>query len=372
MRRVIPALCVLVVLGVAATASTPLEEWGERADGGYYRIVDLEGRYLTETALDLGRGDLYITSDNERYIVDHFDGDTIYARYDGKEKMPVVRDGQSSLWGSAVEWAARVLGKTEGNRKLVGIYHTHSDESYEPTSGTTSRSPRGDIYEVGSALAKALENEGYEVLHSWDTFLPHDGQAYMRSRRTVAQLSQERPQTLIDVHRDAVPDPQQYQAQVDGERSSRVRLVVGRQNHLRDTNLAYAKRIKAVADQRYPDLIHGIFHAQGNYNQDLGPRMILLEIGTHTNDLEEAKKAARFMASVIPIAAGMAPGSAGSEARQTGSAALTTLWWILGLAIIGGTAWVFLNKEGARRLWEGLSSAGALRVGEDKDPKENE
>jgi stage II sporulation protein P len=264
-RKTTVALCALVFLGVFALISQA-EEWGERADGGYYRVVDLEGKFLTVTALELGKGDLYIDAENQRYVIDHFNGDTAVARHDGKERMPVIREAKQSLWAGAIEWAAQIMGRERVNRKLVGIYHTHGDECYTPTSGTESRTPRGDIYEVGAALAQALEKEGYEVQHSWDTFVPHDGQAYLRSRRTASELSKSRPQTMIDVHRDAVPDPQEYRTQVSGQPTSKVRLVVGRQNHLRDTNLAYAKRIKAIADEKFPNLVHGIFHAKGNYN----------------------------------------------------------------------------------------------------------
>lgn len=374
MRKTTVALCALVFLGVFALISQA-EEWGERADGGYYRVVDLEGKFLTVTALELGKGDLYIDAENQRYVIDHFNGDTAVARHDGKERMPVIREAKQSLWAGAIEWAAQIMGRERVNRKLVGIYHTHGDECYTPTSGTESRTPRGDIYEVGAALAQALEKEGYEVQHSWDTFVPHDGQAYLRSRRTASELSKSRPQTMIDVHRDAVPDPQEYRTQVSGQPTSRVRLVVGRQNHLRDTNLAYAKRIKAIADEKFPNLVHGIFHAKGNYNQDLGPRMILLEVGTHTTTLAEAKRAAQLMASVIPAAAGMAPGTASGEASQTGRAALTTFWWVLGLAIVGGVAWVFLNKEGASRLLRSISSVragGVLGAGEPDKQEEQD
>lgn len=362
MKKTIPVICLLVFLATFVLPSSA-EEWGERADGGYYRVVDLEGRYITVTALELDKGDVYIDDDNRRYVIDHFRGDTAVARYDGIERMPTVRDGQKSLWAGAIEWAAQVMRKDKANRKLIGIYHTHSAESYLPSSGTESETPRGDIYEVGAALAKALEEQGYEVRHSQDTFIPHDGQAYLRSRRVAAELSKAGPQTLIDVHRDAVPNPQEYRTEIDGQPTSRVRLVVGRQNHMRETNLNYAKRIKAVADEKYPGLIHGIFLAKGNYNQDLGPRMILLEIGTHTTSLEEAKKAAQLMASVVPVAAGMTPGSAKSEAGQTSSAALSSLWWLLILLVAGGAAWVFLNKEGAVRL---LRSLGFDRAGGNK------
>ncbi len=90
---------------------------------------------------------------------------------------------------------------------------------------------------------------------------------------------------------------------------SQIRLVVGRQNQNREANLEYAKRIKAIADEKYPGLVKGIFHAHGNYNQDLGPRMILIEFGTHVTSLEEALRSVRPTAEVVAAAAGLTPGA---------------------------------------------------------------
>ena len=47
-------------------------------------------------------------------------------------------------------------------------------------------------------------------------------------------------------------------------------------------------------------MIKGIFIAKGNYNQDLAPRSILIEVGTHTNSLEAANNGASVFASLLP------------------------------------------------------------------------
>ncbi len=344
MKRAWPLLLAIAWLSaVPALAAAAPDEWGERHDGGYYRLVDLDGKFITETALEIEPGDLYISEQNERYIVDRMDGDTVYARSDGKEKLPAVYDGQQGAIASLWQWAAGLAGRGKGT---IGIYQTHSDESYKPTSGEDSKTPRGDIYEVGKALAEELRNQGYEVEFSNAVHLPHDGQAYVRSRRTAAELSRKMPKTIIDVHRDAIPNPNEYRTTVNGEDLSKVRLVVGRQNQNMASNLAYAKRIKAVADKKFPGLVKGIFYARGNYNQDLGPRMILLEFGTNTTTLDEATKAARLMADVIPAAAGLAPGTGGAAGSQIGRSALNTAIWLVVVAGVLGGAWYYLNKEG--------------------------
>ena len=115
--------------------------------------------------------------------------------------------------------------------------------------------------EVGKTLVNALKEQGFEVIWSDNSHLPHDGQAYTRSRRTVMELLQHQPATLIDVHQDATP-PEVYETEIEGVPTTKVRIVVGRQNQNREANLEYAKRLKAVADQEYPGISEGIFDAR--------------------------------------------------------------------------------------------------------------
>jgi len=309
----------------------------ERTDGGFYTLVDEDGRVITMTARHLDVGDAYIAADNRRYEVASISGDEVRVRYTETITLPRV-----DLEG----WRAQVVGSAAGGERVVGIYHTHNDESYVPTSGTESKADgSGDILQVGKALADAMERLGFTVIWSDASHLPHDGEAYIRSRRTAMAMLEKGPVTLIDVHRDATP-PEVYEAEVEGQPVTKVRIVVGRQNQNREANLEYAKRIKAVADQEFPGIIEGIFDARGNYNQDLGPHMILLEFGAHTNYMEHAQQAAEFFAKVIPAAAGIAPGQEQEAEKQIGQPAAKSVLWIIGAAAAAVVGYLALNKQG--------------------------
>ncbi len=366
------AALALILLGACATCSAQTfqpaaEEFSERIDGGYYRFVTESGETVAESAVVVGVGDTYIDEKNRLFEVVAIDGDVVTVVERGTAEMPDVSDAlrvmepagrrSSSLLG----WASSLLAQARGGRReVIGIYHTHNAESYVPTSGRDSEE-YGDIHEVGRRLAEAFERMGYEVVWRDDSHLPHDGQAYLRSRRTASEISRQGPVTMLDVHRDAIPRREEYLAEVNGELVSQVRLVVGRQNPNRDANLEYAKRIKAIADEKFPGLIKGIFHAKGNYNQDLGPRMILLEFGTHVTSLEQALRSTDMMAEVIAAAAGLAPGS--GDGAVGSSAARTALWLIL-LVVAGAAGWYFLNKEGAfARLFQGKGRRGDGEAG---------
>lgn len=306
----------LLILNLSGTAQA------ERAESGYFILRDEEGRTVTMAGRELDPGDHYISADNSLYEVVETNGDVVSVKYVETIELPDISDVLAAQVGGA--------DKSQG---VVGIYHTHNAESYVPTSGTeTKEDGKGDVLQVGKALSAALEEQGVTVHWSANSHLPHDGQAYLRSRRTATELLGNNPDTLIDVHRDATP-PEVYQTEIEGVASTKVRIVVGRQNQNRAANLEYAKRIKAVADKFFPGIIEGIFDARGNYNQDLGPKMILLEFGAHTNSLDEAEQAARFFAKVIPAAAGLSASNRGAD-QQIGAAAGKSVLWLIGIAAV--------------------------------------
>ncbi|WP_324717828.1 stage II sporulation protein P [Carboxydochorda subterranea] len=315
--------------------------WGERSDGRYFTLVAPDGRVVTYTALLLGKGDVYIDASNRRWKVVGIEGDRAMVRSDGVETLPEVSE-------SALAQAQGQPGARRGRGPDVALYFTHSDESYVPTSGTSSK-PWGDVYKVGETLAAELRRQGYRVVVSHNNHNPHDGQAYTRSRRTALQLLKQRPTLLVDVHRDAVP-PQVYQTSVQGTPATKVRLVVGRQNQNMQANLSLARHIKAVADRIRPGLIEGIFIAQGDYNQDLAPRSILLEFGAHTNPLDLAEEGARLFAPVLPRAAGVGPGQLPSAPRGVDASGRRSATILAVAAVVAVLGFMALNAGSADEL----------------------
>ncbi len=353
---------------------------GHRAADGYYTWRDEAGDVITYTAIAPVVGDTYITADNKLYeVVAVRDDRTVEAEFREEVQLPrvVAADGRAPvapaagapglgwlarniarlpwLGGLFPAWAEEAQARRDERGGPIAIYHSHNAESYVPDSGEEFQEPRGDIVEVGRALKDALEQEGYRAIWSDRSHLPHDGGAYQRSRATVRELLEQGAVALIDVHRDAIP-AEQYRDVVAGEQLTKVRLVVGRQNPNREANLELAKRIKAVADERYPGLVKGIFNARGNYNQDVGPRTILMEFGTHETSLEEAIRAARLMAEVYPAAAGLAPGTAEPAGEQIGGAGWRTTLWVLLIAAAGAFGYLWINEGSPQAAWARLRS----------------
>jgi len=329
--------------------------------GEHITIVDEKtGAVVDQIARVAYPGDETITESNEIYEIVKVKGNKAFASKKGVATDIVWRD----------EWditPAAAAQKAQAGNSKIAIYHTHSDESYVPTDGTETIPARGGILKVGSALAQQLKSKGITTLDDKTPHEPHDANAYHRSRRTAVRLMKERPLALLDVHRDGVPDPGFYYNEVEGEKVTRVRLVVGRQNPNMATNLEFAKRIKAYMDKHKPGLMRGIYIGRGSYNQDLSPRAMLLEIGTHTNNRFSAEKGADIFADALPavlnIKSAPQPGGGAGNNLSTESAgekssAWSSIAWIIGVVLIGGAIFLFISTGSLKGM---KSKLGELR-----------
>lgn len=329
-RRTVLALLPLTVFALVILAAVPVDA-EELRDGHLTLLTDM-GQELLHTGRVLFIGDRFIDEDNRMYEVHEVRERQAYARYIGRVDLSrAVQESELLALTHAQELV--VSGVSETDSVDVGIYHTHSAESYIPTSGTDSKDGDGDILAVGETLAEELENTRLEVEHDPTVHDPHDAAAYVRSRRTAVQLLQRSPQALFDVHRDTGPR-EGYTTQINGEDVARVLLVVGRGNPNMNANLSFAKALKASADEEYPGLVKGILLGRGDYNQDLGPRVLLLEVGSAENSLEEAERGVAHLASVVPA---VVPG--GGE-EETGPSAL----WLLLLVLVGGALFLVVSS----------------------------
>lgn len=285
--------------------------------------VDGTGAYLFSISGEISEGDEYISADNILYRIATVQNGNAIAEKIGEEAMPDVSwlevgEAQPVFASEIAVPAANT--KSDDSRKLIAMYVTHSDESYVPSDGTQSVNGQGGIYDVARDFRDALQQQGIDVILDESTHLPHDSGAYRRSRQTAERLLQKGPDAIIDIHRDGIPDQNEYACSIDGENASRVRLLVGRANQNSTVNREFAKQIKAVADKQYPGLVKDIFIGKGTYNQDLAPHAILLEFGTHTISKERVLNSTEMMAKVVSNTLyGPQTGSAISEKSAKGT-----------------------------------------------------
>ncbi len=335
------------------------------ADENVWTIYDEDGQYLTSIYGRVYLDDEYISSDNRLYRIIEVD--------DSKRTAVAQYIGQESLIEPDNEAVATVA---QESKRLIGIYSTHSDESYIPTDGAESKEKDAGIYDVDEALKKALEERGIEVELDTTTHLPHDAGAYRRSRSTAARLLKSQPAALLDIHRDGIPDPDEYVQKIEDEDATKVRLLVGKSNPNADANRKFAKQIKAAADEMYPDLIKDIYIGKGDYNQELAPRAILLEFGTHTIKKERAIKSTDYMADVLERvlfgsttkaegAAGADADAAGAEttAEAGGSGAAWGILWVVGIALAAIVGYGLITTGSFSGMWNKVKRGASETTG---------
>ncbi|MEA4892692.1 MAG: stage II sporulation protein P [Peptococcaceae bacterium] len=321
---------------------------GELPLGQFFTLSDGDGKPLDYTSRVVYAGDEFITAGNERYSVDSVDYGALTAScsYVGKEEVKYY-----SAWDEA---PVGVFDNDDGLK--ISIYNTHNDESYVPTEGTSSIDGEGGIIQVGKSLAEELEANGSQVEVSENKHDPHDANAYHRSRQTAVQLLKSNPDVVFDVHRDGIEDPEFYETEVEGDTVAGVRMVVGKQNPHMEANLSFAKEIKAYFDKHYPGMIKGIYMGKGNYNQDLGPRMMLLEVGTHTNSRGEAEGGAKVFGDGVSkylkasIGTGVGEGAAarGEETTGVDKKSGSTAAIIAVVAVVLGVAFIFISRGSSK------------------------
>ena len=364
-RKILAALlCLCAALPLLAPAARAQE-----ADPAW-TLVTADGEKVTSIAVEVSEGDEYIAGDNALYRVTSVDAQTRQAVLQRAGEEPAVAQ---ALFG---------LTRTARTQKVVGLYCTHSDESYEDGDGTSSvESGWAGIHDVAATLKSWLEDKGVEVLFDTGSYLPHDAGAYRRSRSAAVELASQGPAALFDVHRDGIPDAAEYETEINGEPATMVRLLVGRSNPNSQENRQFAVQLKSVADEYYPGLVKDIFIGKGNYNQEILPDSVLLEFGTHVSDKEQVLTSTKYMADVIHIAVfggepgysqkaqaessaaaedegGAAPAPSGAVTPVPGapqsastkteerSGVWTALAWIVGLAVLGGLAFAVVSGGG--------------------------
>lgn len=349
-----------------------------------WNLVDENGTLLTQICYEPELGDQYIAGNNTLYEIISVNEETAVSQSKGRVELP------DTSWLNAE--TALPVSTTED--KLIALYCTHSDESYEPTDGTYSDEERGSIYQIARALADGLEDKGSATEVSDALHYPHDAGAYRRSRQTAVQLLKSGPDALLDIHRDGIPNVNEYAVNIGGKKCSKVRLLVGRANQNMEVNKEFALKIKAVADKVYPGLIKDIYMGKGTYNQDLAPHGILLECGTYTMTKDRVLLSMPMMADVLyRTMYGGVTGSAGTSdiSNTKGSGRITQgqpdtpeaesssgagagVAWIVGIGVVALIVFALVStgsfKGGVGKAGRNISEMTGGLLG--KKPKDGE
>ena len=211
----------------------------------------------------------------------------------------------------------------EGDSPRVLIIHTHTTESYKNEEGyealpnSRTLDPHYNMLAVGDLLAAELEKAGIGVLH--DRTLhdhPSYNAAYTSSKAALKTYLEEYPDIclVLDLHRDAYEDGNGnqlgYTASYGSDRVAQMMLVVSAfdgnaQDPQWHENMSLALKLQAQLQSSCEGITRPIAVRTTNYNQALGPRTLLIEMGAAGNTQQEAFGATQLLAqSIIALAKG--------------------------------------------------------------------
>jgi len=205
-----------------------------------------------------------------------------------------------------------------GVSPVVGIYHTGTTEAYAPAlvalgkpAARYSLDQAVTVVQVGAVLCQTLMRLGVGCVHSRAINDP-DGVlgAYENSAKTARALLRAYPtlRILLDLHRMDVAT-----APPGSQTAAPVTLVVGTDDLLPEPhwrqNLAFARVLEAAARRLYPTWPVRVEVSPNQYNQELLPGALLVEVGDVDTPLAQADAAAQRLAHVLEavIRAGLAP-----------------------------------------------------------------
>lgn len=226
---------------------------------------------------------------------------------------------------------APLAPSADGPRVLV--VHTHATESffepetspvqcivtgqspevfgyYEEGLSPRSRDCEKNMVAVGRVFCRRLESVGIETVHCETLHDLDYSQAYANSLASIERYLEEYPSIryVLDLHRDSLVRADGTKLKptctIDGEEVAQVMLVVGAgsQDLAQPSwkqNLAFCARFQSCLQEIAPDFARPVYLRYGRFNQHLGERTMLLEVGSCGNTLQEASRSAEYAADAF-------------------------------------------------------------------------
>ncbi|WP_051189033.1 stage II sporulation protein P [Halalkalibacillus halophilus] len=202
------------------------------------------------------------------------------------------------------------------NDQAVFIYNTHNREAFLPymSEGTKPHEAfqsTDNVTDLSWMLSDLLKKRGIEAHVDQTDFyyqLQQGGLAYHQSydvSRSVLKevVSEENDSYLIDIHRDAQPG-HITTTEIDGEKVAKLMFVVGGEHEGYEENTKIATELHKLLEEKYPEISRGVElkrgpSSNGVYNQDLGEKAMLLEVGGIDNTFEEMERSLEIFAEVF-------------------------------------------------------------------------
>lgn len=193
----------------------------------------------------------------------------------------------------------------------VYIYNSHQLENYS-NKDLETYNVTPNVMMASYLLKEKLNKKGINTIvedsditefmkiNNWN-----HADSYKASRFYILEALNNNPslELIIDLHRDALTHDNAT-VNIDGKDYAKVLFVVGMEHDNYKENLELANKINNMIKEKYPTLTRGVItksgkNVDGIYNQDISPKMILLELGGHENTIEEVMNTTNIVSDII-------------------------------------------------------------------------
>ncbi len=193
----------------------------------------------------------------------------------------------------------------------VYIFNSHQTESYR-SDFVEDFNINNTVYLASHILKEYLNDLGISAIVEENSIVDvlntngwKYGSSYKASRILLEEATKENPSLnfFIDLHRDA-GSYERTMVEIDGQKYAKLMFVVGlkHENYAPNLELANALNERIVAFS--PELSRGVLQkdnagANGIYNQDFSPNMILIEVGGQYNYIAEVNNSLKVFADCL-------------------------------------------------------------------------
>ena len=199
----------------------------------------------------------------------------------------------------------------ENELPIVYIYNSHQGEKYS-NKYLEDYNIVPSVLTASYMLEEKLENNGINTLVEESDILAYmknnnydHSKSYIASRYFLTNTMNKYNsiKLYIDLHRDSV-NHDVTTISIDGKDYAKVMFVIGLKYETYEQNLSIAEYLNNKLNENYKGLSRGILKkdnvgANGIYNQDLSPNIILIELGGIDNNIDEINNTLDILSKVI-------------------------------------------------------------------------
>ena len=194
---------------------------------------------------------------------------------------------------------------------LVFIYNTHQGEMYQG-KGLENYNITPGVMMASYILKDKLAKENVSSIVMEDNLIDYmnlnnmkHALSYRASRHFIEGTIRENDslKLILDIHRDSI-SKEKSTVIINNKPCAKIVFVVGNEYDTYEENLKNTSTLNEMIKEKYQDLTRGVLikggsGSNGVYNQDLNPKMTLMEIGSYENTIDEVLNTIELIAPII-------------------------------------------------------------------------